>query len=63
MRIEEAKKKVEEAGGSWDTFNDWMRGQTAGINDDGTIDLYDYDVNRFIRYKCDPKNEPMGAWD
>lgn len=28
-------------------FLEWMRGQTVGINEDGSIEFYDYDVKRF----------------
>jgi hypothetical protein len=40
-----------------------MRGQTMGFNPDGSINVYEYDVDRFIRYKCNPKNEPMAEVD
>lgn len=63
MLIQEAKDKIKKAGGSWKVFMDWMRGQTVGINKDGTTDFYYYDINRFIRYKCDPKNELLAEWD
>jgi len=59
MTTEEAKKQIKKAGGSWKVFNSWMRGQTVGMNEDGSEDIYDYDVERFIRYKCNPKNEPL----
>jgi hypothetical protein len=58
MTIKEAKLKIKQAGGSWKVFDKWMFGQTYGFNPDGSTNLYDYDVNRFIRYKCNPKNEP-----
>ena len=63
MTIDKAKEEIKKAGGSWDTFNEWMRGQTVGLNEDGTTNLYDYDVERFIRYKCNPKNEPTAEFD
>jgi len=56
MTEKEAKKRIEEAGGDYEVFSDWMRGQTMGMIN-GEVDLYDCDVERFIRYKCDPKNE------
>jgi len=34
-----------------------------GLNKDGSTDVYEYDVDRFIRYKCNPKNEPMSEVD
>ena len=63
MTILEAEKIITEAGGSIVTFWDWMRGQTMGLNEDGTTNIYDCDVHRFIRYKCDPKNEPLVEMD
>ena len=63
MRIEEAKKKINEAGGSWRIFQKFMNGQTMGIDDKGFVDIYDWDVERFIRYNCDPSNEPIEEWD
>ncbi|MDG6938522.1 MAG: hypothetical protein JRN42_08325, partial [Nitrososphaerota archaeon] len=63
MTEAEAREKVEGAGGSWEVFCHWMRGQTMGLNEDGSVDIYDYDVSRFIRYRCDPANEPAVEWD
>ena len=63
MKTTKAKDEIEKAGGSWEVFLEWMRGQTVGLNEDGTEDIYDYDVNRFIRYKCNPKNEPIDEMD
>lgn len=31
----------------WDEFLEWLEGQTVGINSDGSIEYYDYDVKRF----------------
>jgi len=63
MTIKEAKAKIKEAGGAWKTFMYWMRGQTVGLNDDGSTNFYDGDVYRFIRYECDPKKEPTVDFD
>ena len=63
MTIKEAKQLIKKAGGSWSVFMKWMNGQTVGMNKDGSTDFYDYDVNRFIRYKCNPKNEPPEDFD
>jgi len=63
MRKSEAKKKIEDAGGTWKEFEKWMFGQTVGVGDDGEIDYYDHDVNRFIGYTCNSKNEPITEWD
>ena len=30
-------------------FLSWMSGQTVGINEDGSTDYYDYDVERYAR--------------
>lgn len=63
MTEQQATKKIEEAGGDFKTFWDWMDGQTVGMTEDGVVDIYDCDVDRFIRYKCDPKNEPTYEMD
>ena len=63
MRIEEAREKIEKAGGDWEVFLKWMEGQTMSLYPDGTTNIYTYDVNRFIGYDCNPDNEPLGAWD
>lgn len=63
MKEQEAKKLIEEAGGSWEDFVSWMFGQTVGLNDDGSTDWYDWDVKRFIGYGCKAKNEPLGHFD
>jgi hypothetical protein len=62
MNTTAAKKKIKEAGGSWSVFEKWMYGQTVGYVN-GEIDWYDYDVNRFIEYNCDPDNEPVEDFD
>ena len=63
MRETVAQMKIRQAGGHWDIFLNWMNGQTVGMYDDGTTDWYTYDVERFIRYNCDPKNEPVEDFD
>ena len=30
-------------------FLKWLEGQTVGVNTDGTIDYYEYDVERYAR--------------
>jgi hypothetical protein len=30
-------------------FLEWMTGQTVGVNEDGSDDYYDYDVERYAR--------------
>ena len=63
MTGEEVKKRIKEAGGSIEVFSKWMRGQTVGMYPDGSVDYYEYDVDRFIRYNCNPDNEPIEEWD
>lgn len=62
MTQEKAEKLVIEAGGKVEDLWEWMRGQTCGLID-GVPDFYDYDIERFIRYKCNPKNEPIAEFD
>jgi hypothetical protein len=51
MTENQAQKTIKESGLDWNDFEDWMRGQTFGMNEDGTEDIYDCDVERFIRVK------------
>ena len=32
----------------WKEFEKWMTGQTCGLNKDGTLDYYTWDIERFI---------------
>ena len=50
MTEKQAKQKIKKAGGNWKEFIKWMFGQTVGVNDDGSINYYDCDVNIFISY-------------
>ena len=63
MKEQEAKERIEKAGGCWLTFCKWMYGQTMGIYPDGSCNIYKHDVDRFISHKCDPKNESLHEWD
>ena len=45
MNEAEVKELV---GERWEEFEKWMNGNTVGINDDGTIDYYRWDVERFL---------------
>jgi len=63
MNIKETESAIKKAGGSVEVFWKWMRGQTMGMNEDGSTNVYECDVDRFIRYKCNPNNEPVGEWD
>ncbi len=40
----------------WDEFLKWMRGQTVGLNEDGSRDYYPWDVMQFCRGKGLPGN-------
>lgn len=35
----------------WNDFLKFMKGQTIGINDDGSADYYKEDVYKFIRHE------------
>jgi len=63
MTQKQAEEMIIKAGGDINIFWDWMRGQTVGVYEDGSSNYYDYDVERFIRYKCNPKNEPSCDFD
>lgn len=65
MTTKEAQAKIKKVGGTraWYVFLDWMNGQTIGMYPNGLTNWNDDDVDRFIRYKCNPKNEPMVDFD
>ena len=46
MNEEEVKEKIAKL--SWEDFNQFMVGKTVGVNEDKTVDFYDYDVNLYI---------------
>lgn len=43
MNEEEVKEYL------FNKFNEWMAGQTVGLNKDGSIDYYEYDVEKYAR--------------
>mgnify|MGYP001576162612 CR=1 FL=1 len=49
MTITKAENKIKQAGGSTVVFWEWMNGQTLGLDATGQTDVYEYDVDRFIR--------------
>jgi len=51
MTEKEVRKLLKENGRTWREFVKWMSGQTLGLNEDGTTDFYDWDVERFIQRK------------
>ena len=61
MRLSEIEKKIGKD--KLAVFLKWMNHQTVGTYEDGETDFYDEDVERFIRYKCNPDNEPMSEGD
>ena len=63
MTKQRAQEVIKQAGGSWGVFCDWMSSQTVGMDENGEIEYYEYDVYRFVKYKCDPENEPATDYD
>ena len=49
MKKEDIIKKIGKRG--WKQFEEFMRGQTVGINKGGSIDYYEKDVENFLRPK------------
>lgn len=47
----------------WDRFEKWIKGQTVGVGKDGEINYYKHDVERFVRYRFNPDNEPVSDFD
>jgi NOL1/NOP2/fmu family ribosome biogenesis protein len=50
IKMNEAEVKAKIGEHNWTQFCQWMRGQTIGINKDGSTDYYLSDVDRFQRY-------------
>ena len=46
MNEQEVRDYLESHGKQWLDFEDWMQGQTVGINSDESIDYYKWDVER-----------------
>lgn len=63
MTTKEVKKRIKDANGKWSIFLKWMNGQTVGMYSNGDTDWYEYDVGRFIKYNCNPNNEPLKDFD
>jgi len=51
MNEQEVKKLLKEHKLTWKEFNEWLKGQTVGVNTDGSTDYYSWDVERFIEKK------------
>jgi hypothetical protein len=47
MNYKQAKETIEKE--VIEVFKEFMEGQTVGVNEDGSTEIYDYDVERFIR--------------
>lgn len=45
----------------WKRFLHWMRGQTCGLNEDGSYNYYKWDYERFVRRL--PKYQDDEGWD
>lgn len=44
----EVKRQLEENNLPWEDFQKWMFGQTVSVLDNGQIEYYDWDVNRYV---------------
>jgi len=49
MKKEEAIKRIGKK--HWKEFNEFMKGQTVGINPDTSTDYYESDVENFLKPK------------
>ena len=49
MTEQEVKIRLKDSDKTWEEFLDWMIGQTVGMNEDGSTNWYEYDVDRFMR--------------
>jgi hypothetical protein len=48
MKEEEVKKLLKSHNKTWKGFKEWMKGQTVGVNPDGSIIYYSWDVERYL---------------
>ena len=61
MREEEGIKKYGKE--NWDGMMPLMRGNTVGINDDGSTEYYDYDLERVFLELKGRNITKFGVWD
>ena len=61
MREEEAIKKYGKE--NWEGMLPLMRGNTVGVNDDGSLDYYDYDLERAFEELKGRDLTKFGEWD
>ncbi len=62
MNAKDTRKRIEDQGGKWSIFQKWMNGQTVGMKN-GEVSYYNYDIERFLSYGCNPDNEPVEDFD
>lgn len=60
MTEQEVRDAIKKSNQTWEEFEYFMRGQTMGLNEDGTTNFYDCDVEKFIRWKG---KIPSALWD
>ena len=63
MTEQEVKKRIGKK--NWKAFCKWMYGQTLGVNEDGSIDYFECDVEAF-EYKLKTgwdRQKSKFAWD
>ena len=51
MNKQEVDKILKENNRTWEEFMEFMKGQTMGLNEDGSTDFYERDVAHFIERK------------
>lgn len=62
MRESEIKKLIGKK--NWKPFLEWMRGQTVGVYDDGEINYYPWDVDKFVtKLKTGYDSQEDIGWD
>lgn len=60
MRINELKELLKKENLDIEDFNEWIYGQTMGLDENGEVDIYDHDVYRYIGIK---KHGERDIWD
>ena len=51
MNETKVRELLKEHDATWKDFEEFMHGQTVGINEDGSIDYYDSDIERYLASK------------
>lgn len=60
MTEKQVRNLLKKHGKTWEQFEYFMRGQTVGLNEDGSTNFYDCDVEKFLKWNG---KIPSALWD